>query len=90
MSDPLPQDRSPEPVTVDSLAADLRDLGVEAGQTVLVHASLSALGWVCGGAPAVIDALQTVVGDDGTIAMPTHSPGNMDPSDMEHPPVPES
>ncbi|MFB6154591.1 MAG: aminoglycoside N(3)-acetyltransferase [Haloferacaceae archaeon] len=90
MHETLPEDRSPEPVTVDSLTGDLRALGVEAGATVLVHASLSALGWVCGGAPAVVDALQRVVGDDGTVVMPAHSPGNMEPSDMEHPPVPES
>ena len=90
MSDIRPDDLSPEPVTVESMASDLRDLGVEAGETVLVHASLSSLGWVCGGAPAVVDALQRVVGEDGTIVMPTHSPGNMDPADMENPPVPES
>lgn len=90
MSDTLPEDRSPEPVTVDSMASDLRALGVESGHTVLVHGSLSALGWVCGGAPAVVDALQRVVGEDGTIVMPTHSPGNMDPSNMQDPPVPDS
>jgi aminoglycoside 3-N-acetyltransferase len=90
MSEPLPEDRSPEPVTVDSMAGDLRALGVEAGGTVLVHASLSSLGWVCGGAPAVIDALQRVVGEDGTIVMPTHSPGNRDPTNMGNPPVPDS
>lgn len=90
MSDPLPQDRSAEPVTVESMASDLRTLGVESGDTLLVHGSLSSLGWVCGGAPAVIDALQRVVEEDGTIVMPTHSPGNMDPDDMQHPPVPDS
>lgn len=90
MSGTLPEDRSPEPVTVDSLVSDLRRLGVEAGQTALVHGSLSSLGWVCGGAPAVIDALQRVVGETGTIVMPTHSPGNRDPSNMESPPVPAS
>jgi aminoglycoside 3-N-acetyltransferase len=90
MSETLPEDRSPEPVTVDSITEDLRELGLEAGETVLVHGSLSALGWVPGGAPAVVDALQRVVTQAGTIAMPTHSPGNMDPSDMGNPPVPES
>ncbi|PSQ02898.1 AAC(3) family N-acetyltransferase [Halobacteriales archaeon QS_5_70_17] len=90
MSDPLPGDRSPDPVTEESLVSDLRALGVGAGDTVLVHGSLSALGWVCGGAPAVIDALKRVIGEGGTIVMPTHSPGNRDPADMEYPPVPES
>src|SRR6056297_3599955 len=90
MNETLPEDRSPEPVTVDSVASDLRDLGVEAGGTVLVHGSLSELGWVCGGAPAVVDAPLRVVGEDGTVVMPTHSPGNMNPADMQHPPVPES
>lgn len=90
MDEPRPEERSSEPITVDSMTADLRDLGVEGGGTYLVHASLSALGWVCGGAPAVIDALQRVVGETGTIVMPTHSPGNMDPANMENPPVPES
>jgi aminoglycoside 3-N-acetyltransferase len=90
MDDPLPAERSPEPVTVSSLAEDLRALGVERGATVLVHASLSALGWVCGGAPAVVDALREVVGEGGTVVMPTHSPGNRDPTDMGNPPAPES
>jgi aminoglycoside 3-N-acetyltransferase len=90
MAEPLPEDRSPDPVTIDSMASDLRGLGVEAGETLLVHGSLSALGWVCGGAPAVVDALQRVVGVDGTVVMPTHSPGNRDPTNMESPPVPES
>ncbi len=90
MSETLPEDRSSEPVTVDSLVSDLRSLGLEAGQTVLAHGSLSSLGWVCGGAPAVVDALQRLVGETETIVMPTHSPGNRDPTDMEHPPVPRS
>lgn len=90
MPELLPEDRSPEPVTVGSIVSDLRTLGVQAGQTVLVHSSLSALGWVCGGPPTVVDALQRVVTDSGTVVMPTHSPGNRDPSNMESPPVPES
>ncbi|WP_207592340.1 AAC(3) family N-acetyltransferase [Halomontanus rarus] len=78
-----------DPVTVPSLATDLRELGLEAGDTVLVHSSLSALGWVCGGPPAVVDALQEVVTDAGTIAMPTHSGSYSDPADWSNPPVPD-
>jgi aminoglycoside 3-N-acetyltransferase len=84
-----PGDRFDEPLTVETVATELGELGVAAGDAVLVHGSLSALGWVCGGAPTVVDALQRVVTESGTIVMPTHSPGNMEPSNMAHPPVPE-
>lgn len=90
MTETLPEERSSEPITVDSMASDLAALGVEAGQTVLVHGSLSSLGWVCGGAPAVVDALMEVVTEAGTLVMPTHSPGNRDPTEMENPPVPDA
>jgi aminoglycoside 3-N-acetyltransferase len=90
MSETLPEDRSEKPVTVSSMVSDIQELGVEAGDTLLVHGSLSSLGWVCGGAPAVVDALQRVITEEGTLVMPTHSPGNMEPSEMRSPPVPES
>jgi aminoglycoside 3-N-acetyltransferase len=78
------------PVTVDSLSDDLRALGLQAGMLVLVHSSLSALGWVCGGPVAVIEALENVLGPDGTLVMPTHSGDLSEPSYWENPPVPES
>ncbi|MDE2743386.1 MAG: AAC(3) family N-acetyltransferase [Gemmatimonadota bacterium] len=78
------------PATVESLQADLRALGVKPGMVVLVHSSLSAMGWVCGGAVAVIAALQEVLGSTGTLVMPAHSPDLTEPSGWESPPVPES
>ena len=76
--------------TIDSLQADFRALGIRSGMVLLVHSSLSAMGWVCGGAVAVIIALQEVLGATGTLVMPTHSTDLTEPSQWENPPVPES
>ncbi|WP_415381847.1 aminoglycoside N(3)-acetyltransferase [Halosimplex sp. TS25] len=82
-------DRVDEPVTVSAMAEELRDLGVETGDTLLVHSSLSALGWVCGDAQAVVDALREAVTDRGTLVVPTHTGQYTDPELWSNPPVPE-
>jgi len=77
--------------TVSSLAEDLAQAGLQAGQIVLVHASLKKIGgWICGGAEAVVLALMHVLGQDGTLVMPTHTNTNTDPRFWNAPPVPES
>ncbi len=81
---------SPEPITIERLTQELQALGLRQGQIVLVHSSLSALGWVCGGAQTVIQALLHVLGTEGTLVMPAHSGDWSDPSLWAHPPVPEA
>jgi aminoglycoside 3-N-acetyltransferase len=80
--------RSPAPRTRESLADDMRRLGVQAGMTLIVHSSLSALGWVCGGAVAVVQALQDVLTAEGTLVMPTQTAGLSDPAEWVNPPIP--
>lgn len=73
----------------DILAA-LEEAGVKKGQTIMVHTSLSSLGFVCGGAQVVIEALLESVGEDGTIMMPSQSWKNLDPTTGVHWEEPES
>ena len=79
-----------EPITVPSLVKDLVRLGVQPGMTLMVHSAISRLGWVCGGPPAVVLALQKVLGSSGTLVMPTHTNHLSDPKRWQNPPVPEN
>lgn len=55
--------------------SDIRDgvhsLGIGPGDVVMAHSSLSAFGWVDGGADAVIDGLLDTIGPSGALVMPT-------------------
>lgn len=68
----------------------LEQVGVCKGQVLMVHTSLSSLGYVCGGAQVVIEALLEAVGREGTIMMPTQSWKNLDPATGVHWEVSES
>ena len=54
------------------------------------HSSLSSLGYVSGGAHAVVVALLEVLGPEGTLVVPTHSTQLSEPAHWENPPVPEA
>lgn len=78
-----------KPNTVDSLKKDFISLGLKEGSIIIVHSSLSRIGWTVGGQVAVIDSLMDVITPKGTLVMPTFSSWNSEPSEWQHPPVPE-
>lgn len=54
----------------NEIIEDLKTLGLESGDIVLLHSSLASIGHVEGGPDAVIDAFLEVVGSEGTLAVP--------------------
>ncbi|WP_217447985.1 MULTISPECIES: aminoglycoside N(3)-acetyltransferase [unclassified Bacillus (in: firmicutes)] len=78
------------PNTVETISNDLLTLGLKKGMTVIVHSSLSSIGWVAGGAVSVVEALMNVITEEGTIVMPTQTSDLSDPKNWARPPVPEN
>lgn len=69
------------PVGRTRLAAEVRALGVRPGGVLMVHARVSALGWVVGGTGAVVLALLDALGPEGTLM--AYAGWEDDPYDME-------
>lgn len=61
-------------MTRERLRHDLAGIGVVSGMTLVVHSSLSSIGWVAGGASSVVSALIDAIGERGTLAMPAATP----------------
>jgi len=61
--------RPPVLVTRERLVADLREFGLQAGDTVMLHASVAHIGWIVGGADQVLHAILDVLGEAGTLMM---------------------
>ena len=68
----------------DEIIQRLKEAGLKRGDVVMVHTSSKRLGYVCGGAQTVIEALMEAVGADGTIMMPTQLWKNLDPESGVH------
>jgi aminoglycoside 3-N-acetyltransferase len=65
--------RQSAPLTLERLTADLVNGGVKPGDHLMIHASLSQIGNVDGGAQTVIQSLINVVTPEGTIIMPCYN-----------------
>lgn len=93
MAEPKQAERAaawPRLMTRSTLGEEFRRLGVRPGMAVMVHASLSGLGYLPNGPYDVIDALRDVIGPEGTVLAPTHTGQLTDPVDWRNPPVPSN
>ena len=57
----------------ETIAAELRALGIMPGHTVMVHSSLKSLGHIPGGIETLIQGFFRAIGTDGTLLMPALS-----------------
>ena len=62
---------SQDEVTRDEIYRGLWDTGLHEGDVVLVHSAMRTLGRVQGGADTVVSALLDVIGERGTLVVPT-------------------
>ena len=60
-----------EILTEKEIARAFSELGIQAGDTVLVHSSLKSLGKLKNGPETVIRAIESLIGREGTLVMPT-------------------
>lgn len=58
-------------VTKGDILQGLVDLGIKTGDLLMIHSSLSSIGFVEGGSKAVVDCLLDAVGSEGTLVVPT-------------------
>lgn len=65
------QAKSKQGYQQEFLEKELRELGIKAGDHVLVHSALSKIGYIYGGAQTLVNALLNVITDRGTLLMPS-------------------
>ena len=67
----LNQQQSGQGFTKDELKQSVLNAGIQSGDHLMVHASLSKMGFIEGGADTVVDVLKEAVGTLGIVLMPT-------------------
>ena len=82
-------DTTEKPSTIKTMEKDLADLGIKHGDTVMVHTSLSKIGYIVHGATSLLQALINSVGEIGTLAMASQTTDNSDPENWSMPHVPK-
>lgn len=55
----------------EQLVNELQQMGIQAGDTLLVHSAMSKIGYLENGPETLIEALRTAIGPTGNLLMPT-------------------
>lgn len=71
-------------LTYKDLYEQLKASGIRQGHHIFVHTSLSSLGFVVGGEETLIRVLIDLVGQEGTLMMPSQTWKNLDPEKGVH------
>ncbi|OFY85267.1 MAG: hypothetical protein A3F72_04495 [Bacteroidetes bacterium RIFCSPLOWO2_12_FULL_35_15] len=83
----LKQQKNQKGITKQKLIEDLKKIGIKQGDSVLVHSSLSKIGYVEGGAKTVVEALFETIGAEGTLLFPTFPATGRHKTYLEEDPV---
>ena len=62
----------------DSLLKDIRNLGIDENDKVMLHSSLKKVGQIQGGGDTLLDAFCEYLGDSGLLVLPCHTWGTID------------
>ncbi len=79
--------RKMNPISKLELISHFQALGLRDGDTVMVHSSLSRLGYVEGGGDTVIGAFLEVLGQRGTLLMPAYPVANFSVENLRNLPI---
>lgn len=80
------QQKNKTGINKEQLISDLKKIGIKQGDSVLVHSSLSKIGFVEGGAKTLVDALFETIGQSGTLLFPTFPAAGRNKTHLEEHP----
>lgn len=67
----LKQQQAGKGISKEELRESLLNAGINVGDRLMVHASLSKMGYIEGGPETVVEALKEIIGSQGVLLMPT-------------------
>jgi aminoglycoside 3-N-acetyltransferase len=73
--------------TQEDLIDQIKASGIQAGDVLELHTSLKSMGFILGGANAILEAFLHVLTHEGTLVMAAQAWDNSEPAYFEHPPI---